>query len=112
MLRPSDDDPWRLGSSHLNNIAAPTFLRNHPNAPVIPAVWHPLLNGWIDHDSDGLTGSIGNKQSPKGLLASVPWLPADQGPSLCPEALGTSQQPSSPVEKGAGEEVPYICSRH
>ncbi len=93
MLRPCDDDPGRLGPSHLNNVTAATFLRNQSNPAVVPAVRHPLLNCWVDHDSDGLARSIGDKQSSKGLFASVPGFPADQGSSLCPETLGTSQQP-------------------
>ena len=93
MLRPSDNDPGCFRPSHLNNVATATFLRNQSNPAMIPTVWHPLLNSRIDHDSDRLTQSIGDKQSPKRLLASVPGLPANQGPSLCPETLGTSQQP-------------------
>ena len=93
MLGSRDDDTRRFGPGHLDNIAAATFLRNSSNTSMVPAVRHSLLDCGIDHDLDHLAGSIGDKESSKRLLASVPRLPADQGSSLCPETLGTSQQP-------------------
>src|SRR4029077_1381179 len=93
MLRPGYDDPGGFRSSHLNNVTTTTFLRNQSNSAMISAVRHPLLNRGIDHDSDGLTRRIRDEQSTKRLFASVTWLSADQGPSLCSETLGSSQRP-------------------
>ena len=93
MLRPSNDDPRSFRPGNLNNVTATALLRNQSDTAMVPAVWHPFLNSRVDHDSNGLTRSIGNKQSPKRLFASVAGLSADKGPSLCPETLGTSQQP-------------------
>ena len=93
MLWPRNDNTSGLRPGHFDNIAAATLLRNSPNTAMVPTVWHPLLNRRIDHDLDHLTWSIRDKESAKRLLPSIPGLPADQGPSLGPEALGTSQQP-------------------
>jgi hypothetical protein len=101
MLRPRNDNPRRLRSSYLDNIAASTFLGDRAYAAMISAMRHPFLNRGINHDSYRLPWSIGNKQSSKGLLASVSRLPADQSPGLCSESLGTSQQVFS-VKKVAG----------
>jgi len=70
---------------------------------MIPTMRHPLLDCGIDHDLDHLAWSIDDKESSKGLLASVPRLPADQGSSLCSETLGTSQQPDLPWRKSRAQ---------
>ena len=93
MFRPRDDNARGFRPGHFDNIASATFLRNSSNTAMVPAVWHPLLNRGIDHDFDHLAWSICDKESAKRLLSSVPGLSADQGSSLCPEALGASQQP-------------------
>ena len=87
MLRPRDNDTRRLRPGHLDNIAAASLLRNSSNTAVIPAMWHPFLDCGIDHDFDHLAWSIGDKESSKRLLASVPRFSADQGSGLCPETL-------------------------
>src|SRR5205807_6896271 len=93
VLRPGNDYPRRFRPGHFDNIAAATFLSNCSDTVMVSAIWHSLLNSGIDHDSDHLARSVADKQSPKGLLASVPRLPANQGSTLCSETLGTSQQP-------------------
>jgi len=87
VLRPRDNDTRRLRPGYLDNIAAAPLLRNSSNTAMIPAMWHPLLDRGIDHDFDHLAWSIGDKESSKRLLASVPRFSADQGSGLCPETL-------------------------
>jgi tRNA (guanine10-N2)-dimethyltransferase len=111
VLRPRDDDPRRFRPSYLDYIATSTFLSNGPNAAMITAVRHTLLDRRIDHDSNCLAGGVSDEKSSKWLFASVSRLPADQGSSFCSEALGPSQYTILRVKKVAGSEVPYICSR-